>query len=70
MSQSQPEQTMMPAAKVTLAKVVLNIAPGKSGEMVERAAKVLETLTEQKPSQRKAMLVTVFPRWRKAGCGS
>ena len=35
-------------------KVVLNIGVGKSGEAVERASKVLQQLTGQKPSQRKA----------------
>jgi large subunit ribosomal protein L5 len=49
-----PIQAANPAAKVVLSKVVLNIATGKSGEQLEKAAKVLETLTEQKPSQRKA----------------
>ena len=54
MAESASAQESKPAAKVSLAKVVLNIAPGKSGEMVERASKVLESLTGQKPSQRKA----------------
>jgi large subunit ribosomal protein L5 len=54
MAESTTAQEVRPAAKVSLGKIVLNIAPGKSGEMVERASKVLESLTEQKPSQRKA----------------
>ncbi|MGA1974286.1 MAG: 50S ribosomal protein L5 [Conexivisphaerales archaeon] len=54
MSADASAQEIKPAATVSLGKIVLNIAPGKSGEMVERASKVLETLTEQKPSQRKA----------------
>ena len=54
MSQNTPAQVVKPADKVLLGKVVLNIAPGKSGEMVERASKVLELLTDQKPNQRKA----------------
>ncbi len=40
--------------KVSVTKVVLNIGVGKSGEAVERASKVLQQLTGQKPSQRKA----------------
>ena len=54
MAESASTQVPSPAWKVSLGKVVLNIAPGKSGEMVERASKVLETLSGQKPSQRKA----------------
>ncbi|HVP24033.1 MAG TPA: 50S ribosomal protein L5 [Conexivisphaerales archaeon] len=54
MAESAQVQEPTVAARVSLGKVVLNIAPGKSGEMVERASKVLETLTGQKPSQRKA----------------
>ena len=40
--------------RVSIGKVVLNIGVGKSGEAVERASKVLQSLTGQKPSQRKA----------------
>ena len=40
--------------RVFIRKVVLNIGVGKSGEAVERASKVLQQLTGQKPSQRKA----------------
>jgi large subunit ribosomal protein L5 len=40
--------------RVFIKKVVLNIGVGKSGEAVERASKVLQQLTGQKPSQRKA----------------
>jgi len=40
--------------RVRIEKVVLNIGVGKSGEAVERASKVLQQLTGQKPSQRKA----------------
>jgi large subunit ribosomal protein L5 len=53
-SESAPAVQQTAEGRVSLCKVVLNIAPGKSGEMVERAAKVLETLTEQKPNERKA----------------
>ncbi|HUH99728.1 MAG TPA: 50S ribosomal protein L5 [Nitrososphaerales archaeon] len=40
--------------KIFIGKVVINIGVGKSGEAVERARKVLEQITSQKPSQRKA----------------
>jgi len=39
---------------VRVGKVVLNIGVGKSGEAIERAKKVLELLTGQRPSQRRA----------------
>lgn len=35
-------------------KVTVNISVGKSGEPLEKAAKVLEELTEQRPCRRKA----------------
>lgn len=40
--------------KISIGKVVINIGVGKSGEAVERARKVLEQITSQKPSPRKA----------------
>ena len=40
--------------RISIGKVVINIGVGKSGEAVERARKVLEQITSQKPSQRKA----------------
>jgi large subunit ribosomal protein L5 len=40
--------------KISIGKVVINIGVGKSGEAVERARKVLEQITSQKPSARKA----------------
>ena len=40
--------------KISIGKVVVNIGVGKSGEAVERARKVLEQITSQKPSSRKA----------------
>jgi len=43
---------MNPMQKVRIGKVTLNIAVGKSGEALEKASKVLESLTGQKPSQR------------------
>ncbi len=43
-----------PMRRIKISKVVLNIGVGKSGEPLEKAAKVLEQLTGQKPSFRKA----------------
>ncbi len=43
-----------PMKKVRLGKVVINIAVGKSGERLERATKLLQQITGQKPSERKA----------------
>jgi large subunit ribosomal protein L5 len=40
--------------RISIGKVVINIGVGKSGEAVERARKVLEQITSQKPNQRKA----------------
>lgn len=40
--------------KISIGKVVINIGVGKSGEAVERARRVLEQVTSQKPSSRKA----------------
>jgi large subunit ribosomal protein L5 len=40
--------------KISIGKVVINIGVGKSGEAVERARKVLEQITGQKPATRKA----------------
>ena len=40
--------------RIDIGKVVINIGVGKSGEAVERARKVLEEITSQKPSQRKS----------------
>lgn len=40
--------------RISIGKVVINIGVGKSGEAVERARRVLEQITSQKPSQRKA----------------
>jgi large subunit ribosomal protein L5 len=40
--------------KISIGKVVVNIGVGKSGEAVERARKVLEQITSQKPAARKA----------------
>ena len=40
--------------KIHIEKVVINIGVGKSGEAVERARKVLEQITAQKPASRKS----------------
>ncbi len=43
-----------PMRRVRVAKVVINISVGKSGEPLQRAMRVLEEITEHKPCQRKA----------------
>lgn len=43
-----------PMRKPRLAKVTVNIGVGESGERLKKAARVLEMLTGQKPSERKA----------------
>ncbi len=43
-----------PMLKPKIEKVTVNMAVGKSGEALERAARVLEQLTGQKPCKRKA----------------
>ncbi|MFP3280461.1 MAG: 50S ribosomal protein L5, partial [Vulcanisaeta sp.] len=43
-----------PMRVIRIEKVVVNIGVGQSGEPLERAAKVLEELTQQKPSYRLA----------------
>jgi len=40
--------------KPRIEKVTVNISVGKSGEPLEKAAKILEKLTEQRPCKRKA----------------
>jgi large subunit ribosomal protein L5 len=52
MSQSTVQENPMRVIKV--GKVVVNIGLGKSGEAIERGKKVLEQVTGQKPSQRRA----------------
>ncbi|MFB0567161.1 MAG: 50S ribosomal protein L5 [Candidatus Bathyarchaeia archaeon] len=42
--------------KPRIEKVTVNMAVGKSGEILERAAKVLEQLTGQRPCKRKAKM--------------
>ncbi len=46
--------SLNPMLKPRIEKVVVNMAVGKSGEPLDRAAKVLEQLTHQKPGKRKA----------------
>jgi large subunit ribosomal protein L5 len=43
-----------PMLKPRIEKVTVNMAVGKSGEVLERAAKVLQELTGQRPCKRKA----------------
>ena len=43
-----------PMRAIRVGKVVLNIGVGKSGEAIERGKSVLEQVTGQKPSQRRA----------------
>ena len=50
----QGEQLLNPMQKPRIEKVVLNISVGKSGEPLQRAVRILEQLTGQTPSQRKA----------------
>jgi large subunit ribosomal protein L5 len=51
---SQTETVESPMRRITVGKVVVNIGVGKSGEAVERARKVLEQITGQKPNTRSA----------------
>ena len=51
---SQKQTLENPMRRIHVSKVVVNIGVGKSGEAVERAKKVLEQITGQKPSTRKA----------------
>lgn len=51
---SQTEVMDSPMRRIVVAKVVINIGVGKSGEAVQRARKVLDQITGQKPSERKA----------------
>jgi large subunit ribosomal protein L5 len=43
-----------PMLKPRIDKVVVNISVGKSGEPLEKAAKILQEITDQTPSKRKA----------------
>lgn len=48
------KQTENPMVKPKIEKVTVNISVGKSGAPLEKAAKILEQLTGQKPCMRKA----------------
>lgn len=48
------KRTENPMVKPKIEKVTVNISVGKSGAPLEKAAKILEQLTEQKPCMRKA----------------
>ncbi|HUI00351.1 MAG TPA: 50S ribosomal protein L5 [Nitrososphaerales archaeon] len=56
--QAKPQPEAAPSGdvmrRISIGKVVINIGVGKSGEAVERARKVLEQITSQKPASRKA----------------
>ena len=51
---SQTEIVDNSMRRIAISKVVINIGVGKSGEAVERARKVLDQITGQKPAERKA----------------
>ncbi len=51
---SQTETVETPMRRISVGKVVVNIGVGKSGEAVERARRVLEQITGQKPNSRKS----------------
>jgi len=48
------KESMNPMLEPRIEKVIVNMSVGKSGEPLEKAAKVLEQLTGQKPCKRKA----------------
>ncbi len=50
----EPRQEAAGSRNVRIAKVVLNIGVGRSGEAIERARRVIEELVKQKASSRKA----------------
>jgi len=54
MASTETEAADAGMRKISIGKVVINIGVGKSGEAVERARKVLEQITSQKPNARKA----------------
>lgn len=51
---SQTEVLDNSMRRIAISKVVINIGVGKSGEAVQRARKVLDQITGQKPTERKA----------------
>ena len=54
--EASQKASVNPMLKPRIEKVVVNMAVGKSGEPLDRAAKVLEQLTGQKPGKRKARI--------------
>jgi len=54
LGEASKKQSANPMLKPKIEKVVVNMSVGKSGEPLEKAAKVLEQLTRQKPCKRKA----------------
>lgn len=52
--EASQKASLNPMLKPRIEKVIVNMAVGKSGEPLDRAAKVLEQLTRQKPGKRKA----------------
>lgn len=52
--ESSAQKSMNPMVQPRIEKVVVNMSVGKSGEPLEKAAKVLEQLTGQKSCKRKA----------------
>lgn len=54
MNQESPKVVTRAMKKISLSKVVVNIGVGKSGELLEKAARALEELTGQKPTLRGA----------------
>lgn len=53
-SETSQKPASNPMLKPRIEKVIVNMSVGKSGEPLERATKVLEQLTSQKPCKRKA----------------
>jgi len=54
LEEASKKQSTNPMLKPRIEKVVVNMSVGKSGEPLEKTAKVLEQLTSQKPCKRKA----------------
>lgn len=54
MSEETGKKETNPMLKPRIEKVIVNMSVGKSGEPLEKASKVLEQLTGQKPCKRKA----------------
>src|SRR5437867_7103747 len=54
LNQDFPKVITRAMKKISVSKVVVNIGVGKSGELLEKAARALEELTGQKPTLRGA----------------